>query len=130
MIQYIQVLRLGAVFASGFLRAIRFLEDNWQELCDDLRNGRLNPRITDPLSRTAVLQLLHADPDAADFIASHCSGSSWQGIISRLWPKAKYIEVIVTGTMSQYITTLDYYSGGIPLVCTMYASSECYFGIN
>ncbi|KAJ6361018.1 hypothetical protein OIU77_004948 [Salix suchowensis] len=33
-------------------------------------------------------------------------------------------------TMSQYIPTLDYYSNGLPLVCTMYASSECYFGLN
>ena len=38
--------------------------------------------------------------------------------------------MIVTGTMSQYIPTLDYYSNGLPLVCTMYASSECYFGVN
>ncbi|MED6147822.1 hypothetical protein PIB30_047349 [Stylosanthes scabra] len=32
--------------------------------------------------------------------------------------------------MAQYIPVLDYYSNGLPLVCTMYASSECYFGIN
>ncbi|MBA0550119.1 hypothetical protein Golob_021093 [Gossypium lobatum] len=32
--------------------------------------------------------------------------------------------------MSQYIPTLDYYTSGLPLVCTMYASSECYFGVN
>jgi auxin responsive GH3 family protein len=47
-----------------------------------------------------------------------------------LWPNTKYVDVIVTGTMSQYIPTLDYYSNGLPLVCTMYASSECYFGVN
>lgn len=33
--------------------------------------------------------------------------------------------------MSQYIPTLNYYGNDeLPLVCTMYASSECYFGIN
>ncbi|KAL0387054.1 UNVERIFIED_CONTAM: Indole-3-acetic acid-amido synthetase GH3.2 [Sesamum radiatum] len=32
--------------------------------------------------------------------------------------------------MAQYIPTLDYYSGGLPKACTMYASSECYFGLN
>lgn len=32
--------------------------------------------------------------------------------------------------MSQYIPILDHYSNGLPLVCTMYASSECYFGVN
>jgi auxin responsive GH3 family protein len=32
--------------------------------------------------------------------------------------------------MAQYIPTLDYYSGGLPLVCTMYSSSEGSFGLN
>lgn len=32
--------------------------------------------------------------------------------------------------MAQYIPTLDFFSGGLPLVSTMYASSECYFGLN
>lgn len=66
----------------------------------------------------------------ADFIEAECGKVSWEGIINRLWPNAKYIEVIVTGAMAQYISTLDYYSNGLPLVCTMHASSECYFGLN
>ncbi|GMQ01046.1 hypothetical protein CsSME_00047840 [Camellia sinensis var. sinensis] len=33
------------------------------------------------------------------------------------------------GAMAQYIPTLDYYSG-LPLACTIYATSECYFGLN
>ncbi|KAK4740764.1 hypothetical protein SAY87_024352 [Trapa incisa] len=32
--------------------------------------------------------------------------------------------------MAQYIPTLEFYSGGIPLISVMYGSSECYFGIN
>jgi auxin responsive GH3 family protein len=32
--------------------------------------------------------------------------------------------------MAQYIPTLEFYSGGLPLVSTMYGSSECYLGIN
>ncbi|KVI02219.1 Actin-binding FH2 [Cynara cardunculus var. scolymus] len=125
-----QVLRVGAVFASGFIRAIRFLEKHWSILCEDLRTGTVNPVITDPVVREAVLRILKPDPEMADFVANECSKQSWQGIITRLWPNTKYVDVIVTGTMSQYIPTLDYYSNGLPLVCTMYASSECYFGVN
>ncbi|KAG0479220.1 hypothetical protein HPP92_010078 [Vanilla planifolia] len=32
--------------------------------------------------------------------------------------------------MAQYIPTLELYGDGLPLVCGMYASSECYFGLN
>ncbi|GMN63175.1 hypothetical protein TIFTF001_032254 [Ficus carica] len=125
-----EVLRVGAVFASGFIRAIRFLEKHWPVLCNDIRTGTLNPQISDPAVREAVGKILKTDPKLADFIESECSKDSWQGIITRLWPNTKYVDVIVTGTMSQYIPTLDYYSNGLPLVCTMYASSECYFGVN
>ncbi|OAY28603.1 indole-3-acetic acid-amido synthetase GH3.6 [Manihot esculenta] len=125
-----EVLRVGAVFASGFIRAIRFLEKHWQLLCNDIRTGTVNPQITDPSVREAVMKILKPDPKLADFIETECSRDSWQGIITRLWPNTKYVDVIVTGTMSQYIPTLDYYSNDLPLVCTMYASSECYFGVN
>lgn len=125
-----EVLRVGAVFASGFIRAIRFLEKHWQLLCDDIRTGSVNPQITDPSVRESVMRIIKPNPELADFIESECRKESWKGIITRLWPNTKYVDVIVTGTMSQYIQTLDYYSNGLPLVCTMYASSECYFGVN
>lgn len=124
------VLRLGAVFASGLLRAIRFLQLNWRQLAEDIRTGTLNPRVTDPAIRDCMGQILKPDPELADFVCRECGKDKWEGIITRIWPKTKYLDVIVTGAMAQYIPTLDYYSGGLPLACTMYASSECYFGIN
>ncbi|KAG9445033.1 hypothetical protein H6P81_016373 [Aristolochia fimbriata] len=139
-----QVLRLGAVFASAFLRAVAFLERNWTRFCDDIRSGRLDPSVvTDPACRSAMSDILPApNPILADDIeAAICSGDEedrgggrsvcWKGILPRLWPRAKYIEVVVTGSMSQYIPALEFYTAGkLPLVCTMYASSECYFGVN
>lgn len=127
-----KVMRLGAVFASAFLRAISFLERNWVRFCNDIRNGQLDPLITDPECRTSMSNiLLQPDPLLADEIQNICSRPSWKGILRLLWPRAKYIEAVVTGSMSQYIPALEYYSGGkLPLVGTMYASSECYFGVN
>ncbi|KAL2348349.1 hypothetical protein Fmac_002349 [Flemingia macrophylla] len=125
-----QVLRVGAVFASGLLRAIRFLQLNWQQLAHDIKTGTLNPSITDPSIKQCMSNILQPDPDLADFITNECSGDNWERIIVRIWPNTKYLDVIVTGAMAQYIPTLDYYSGGLPKPCTMYASSECFFGLN
>ncbi|KAE9616831.1 hypothetical protein Lal_00034227 [Lupinus albus] len=125
-----EVLRVGAVFASGFIRAIKFLEKHWVSLCNDIRTGTIYDKITDPSVREAVMKILKPNPKLAAFIEVECKKESWKGIIKRLWPNTKYIDVIVTGTMSQYIPILDNYSNGLPLVCTMYGSSECYFGIN
>uniref|UniRef100_A0A2N9FBN1 Indole-3-acetic acid-amido synthetase GH3.17-like n=1 Tax=Fagus sylvatica TaxID=28930 RepID=A0A2N9FBN1_FAGSY len=131
LVQRDEVLRVGAVFASAFLRAIKFLEENWREMCSNIRTGHVSDWITDPSCRNAVsLILSKPNSDLADLIEHECGTKSWEGIIKKLWPRTKYIEVIVTGSMAQYIPTLEFYSGGLPLVSTMYASSECYFGIN
>ncbi|GLT76686.1 hypothetical protein SLA2020_483310 [Shorea laevis] len=125
-----QVLRVGAVFASGLLRAIRFLQLNWKQLAQDIEMGCLNSKVTDPLVRECMGKILKSDPELAEFVRGECSKENWEGIITRIWPNTKYLDVIVTGAMAQYIPTLDYYSGGLPMACTMYASSECYFGLN
>lgn len=127
-----QVLRLGAVFASGLLRAIRFLQLNWQQLANDIKTGTLSPKITDPDLKGCMGRILKPDPELAEFITQQCARGeeNWEGILTRIWPNTKYLDVIVTGAMAQYIPTLDYYSGGLPMACTMYASSECYFGLN
>ncbi|QCD91374.1 probable indole-3-acetic acid-amido synthetase GH3.1 [Vigna unguiculata] len=125
-----EVLRVGAVFASGLLRAIRFLQLNWDQLAHDIHTGTLNPKVTDPSIRECMSKILNPDPELATFIKNECSGENWERIIVRIWPNTKYLDVIVTGAMAQYIPTLDYYSGGLPKPCTMYASSECFFGLN
>ncbi|CAL4973893.1 unnamed protein product [Urochloa decumbens] len=129
-----EVLRVGAVFASGLLRAIRFLQLHWEELARDIRTGTLSAKVTEPSIREAVAEVLRPDAGLADFVEAVCAGADrdnkWEGIITRVWPNTKYLDVIVTGAMAQYIPTLKYYSGGLPMACTMYASSECYFGLN
>ncbi|XWS68720.1 hypothetical protein CRYUN_Cryun04dG0115900 [Craigia yunnanensis] len=104
LVQREEVLRVGAVFASAFLRAIKFLEDYWKELCSNIRTGHLSDWITDPSCRKVVSLILRKpNSELAELIEHECSTKSWEGIIKKLWPRTKYIEVIVT---------------------------ECYFGIN
>ncbi|KAG7544730.1 GH3 family [Arabidopsis suecica] len=126
-----EVLRLGAVFASGLLRALSFLQNNWKELARDISTGTLSSRIFDPTIKNRMSKILiKPDQELAEFLIGVCSQENWEGIITKIWPNTKYLDVIVTGAMAQYIPTLEYYSGGLPMACTMYASSESYFGIN
>ncbi|KMZ56637.1 GH3 family protein [Zostera marina] len=127
-----EVLRVGAVFASGLLRAIHFLQLHWEELVRDIATASLSEKITDPSVRNSVAGLMCGGPDEelAQFVAMECGVEKWEGIVKRIWPNTKYLDVIVTGAMAQYIPTLEYLSGGLPMACTMYASSECYFGLN
>ncbi|PWA84015.1 GH3 family [Artemisia annua] len=125
-----KVLRVGAVFASGMTRAIRLLISNWKQLACDIETGTLNPKITDPDIRACMSKVLKPDPELARFLTGQCCEGNWEGIINRIWPNTKYLDVIVTGAMAQYIPILEYYSGNLPLISMGYGSSECYFGLN
>ncbi|CAL9238241.1 unnamed protein product [Arabidopsis halleri] len=126
-----EVLRLGAVFPSGLLRAISFLQNNWKELAQDISTGILSSKIFDPAVKNRMSKILtKPDQELAEFLIGVCSQENWEGIITKIWPNTKYLDVIVTGAMAQYIPMLEYYSGGLPIASTIYASSESYFGIN
>ncbi|KAG8642667.1 hypothetical protein MANES_12G109300v8 [Manihot esculenta] len=125
-----EVLRVGAVFASGLLRAIRFLQVNWKQLVEDISSGTLNPKVTDPSVMECMSKILKPKPELAELIVKQCSEENWEGIIKRIWPNTKYLEAIITGAMAQYIPTLEYYSADLPMASTLYASSECYCGLN
>ncbi|KAL6616199.1 hypothetical protein ACP70R_038469 [Stipagrostis hirtigluma subsp. patula] len=125
-----RVLHVGAAFAYGLLLALRFLQHNWEQLAADIEAGTLNSRVTDPSVRGAVAGILKPDPELAQFIRAECSKGDWAGIIMRIWPNTRYLFVAATGSMAQYISTLDFYSGGLPIISTVYGSSECYFGLN
>ncbi|KAL6906521.1 hypothetical protein ACP4OV_004122 [Aristida adscensionis] len=124
------VLRVGAVFGYGLVQAIRFFQRNWEQLAADIGAGELNPRVTDASVLEAVAGFLRPHPELAEFIRKECSTGDWAGIITRIWPNAKYLDTIVTGSMAQYAPTLNYYSGGLPIASVAYGASECEFGLN
>jgi auxin responsive GH3 family protein len=123
---------VGGAFAHGFVKGVRFLEDNWEEMCSNIRTGHLSDWITHVPLRDAISQryLRQPDPALADEIVSQCAGRPWDGILRRLWPGARYILTIVTGSMSQYIPILESYGAGLPIVSHTYVSTECAAGIN
>lgn len=84
--QHQEVFRVGAVFASGFIRAIRFLQKHWIILCRDIRAGTANSQIiTDSSVRNAVMKILKKpNPKLADFIEDECKKESWKGIVSEI----------------------------------------------
>ncbi|WZZ83614.1 hypothetical protein YC2023_104186 [Brassica napus] len=131
LVQRDEVVSVGALFPSVLVQIIRFLEKYWRELCSNIRSGHLSDWITDLSCRDSVSTILgEPNPELADLIENECGQESWQGIVSRLWPKTKCVETIVTGIMAQYIPALEFYSDKLPIVSSIYGSSETFFGLN
>ncbi|OMO63426.1 GH3 auxin-responsive promoter [Corchorus olitorius] len=128
-----EVVSIGSCYISAVVRAIKFLEDHFigKSCASTYRQVMLALGSTTQGCRNAMSLILNSDPKLADSIENICSSSkSWEGIIQKLWPKTKFIDAIATGGMSQFGTSLDFYSGGLPVVSPFYASSEALFGIN
>lgn len=126
-----EVQLIFSTFAHSIVHAFRTLEQVWQDLCEDIREGVVSDRITVPSIRAAVSKLLRPNPELADSIFEKCSRlSNWYGVIPQLWPNAKYVYGIMTGSMIPYMKKLRHYAGNLPLVSGDYGSSEGWIGAN
>nr|CAB3471712.1 unnamed protein product [Digitaria exilis] len=119
-----------SMFGHNLALAFDTLQHVWQDLCRDIRRGGApSPaRVTDPAVRRAV-----PDPDLADEVARRCAalaGDGWYGVFPALWPNAKYVHTIVTGSMEHYVKKLRHYAGGLPVVAMDYGASEGMVGAN
>ncbi|XP_038897040.1 jasmonoyl--L-amino acid synthetase JAR6 [Benincasa hispida] len=120
-----------STFAHSIVHSFRTFEQVWEELCSNIRDGVLSSWVTAPSIRGAMSKLLKPNPELADLIYRKCAGlSNWYGLIPELFPNAKYIYGIMTGSMEPYLKKLRHYGGHLPLMSADYGSSEGWVGAN
>ncbi|KAG9457783.1 hypothetical protein H6P81_002291 [Aristolochia fimbriata] len=130
-----QIRYFDAYFCYLVVGAFRVFESIWEELCADIREGVLsNERVSDPVVRESVSKLLKPNPYLADSIYTKCKvlqSKNWYGVIPELWPQAKFVATIVTGSMEAYAGKLRHYSGDkLGIVSGVYGASEGIVAIN
>ncbi|XP_056689507.1 indole-3-acetic acid-amido synthetase GH3.3-like [Spinacia oleracea] len=127
-----EVVRVDSHFASTLVVVIHFLRDHYSELCDDMSSGTLSSKISDMALRAHMAEhvVKQPEPELAKLVYNACKGENWEGILKKIWPNIKYLDIIITGSMAQYIPILNFYSGGVPIVSLKYTCSEGAFGIN
>ena len=122
---------VSSPFAHNIVQAFRTFEQVWEELCSDIREGVLTSRITVPSIRMVMSKLLKPNPELANIIHKKCIGmNNWYGLIPELFPNAKYIFGIMSGSMEPYIGKLKHYAGELPLVTSIYRASEGFIAAN
>ncbi|XWS54244.1 hypothetical protein CRYUN_Cryun10bG0073900 [Craigia yunnanensis] len=128
-----QVEFITSTFAYSIVQAFSSFEEHWKEICSDIKEGTLSTRITLPRMRKAVLDIISPNPSLASQIEAICEesqSSDWYSLIPKLWPNAKYVYSIMTGSMQPYLKKLRHYAGSLPLVSADYGSTESWIGVN
>ncbi|OEL18362.1 Jasmonic acid-amido synthetase JAR1 [Dichanthelium oligosanthes] len=127
----LQIVQTSYAFRNRLVHAFQTLEEVWEDLCADIRDGVLSEKVTVPSIREAVAKILKPNPELADSIHKKCMGlSNWYGVIPALWPNAKYVYGIMTGSMEPYLKKLRHYAGDLPLISADYGASEGWVGAN
>ncbi|KAK4846070.1 hypothetical protein QYF36_012702 [Acer negundo] len=125
---------ITSTFAYSIVQAFTELEEIWKDICQDIKLGNLSSRITLPRMRQAVLEIISPNPHLASQIEVTCkkleSNLDWFGLVPKLWPNAKYVYSIMTGSMQPYLKRLRHYAGDLPLVSADYGSTESWIGAN
>ena len=125
---------ITSTFAYSIVQAFTAFEELWKELCIDIREGTLSStRIKLPKLRKSVLDIISPNPSLASKIEANCKeleGLDWFGLIPKIWPNAKYVYSIMTGSMQPYLKKLRHYAKDLPLVSADYGSTESWIGAN
>lgn len=75
--------------------------------------------------RAAVEKTLHPNRDLASTIEKECSKEDWEGILPRLFPNAKFVACVLSGSMLQYAPSLQHFSGHLSIISPVHAAAEC-----
>uniref|UniRef100_A0A803QK88 Uncharacterized protein n=1 Tax=Cannabis sativa TaxID=3483 RepID=A0A803QK88_CANSA len=125
---------ITSTFAYSIVQAFISFEEHWKELCADIRQGTLSISvITLPKLRKSVMEIIFPNPSLASKIEACCQeleDLDWHGLIPKIWPNAKYVYSIMTGSMQPYMKKLRHYAKDLPLVSADYGSTESWIGAN
>ena len=118
---------LETIFQYDFLYFFRYIEQNWEELIDIMRSGKIPEEIelSEPIRQK--LSSLTVTKERVDFLESEFR-KGFEGIAKRIWPKVSILGGISNAAFFAEEEMLKTYLGGIPHHRFLYAASECYYG--
>uniref|UniRef100_A0A3P8TE13 GH3 domain containing n=1 Tax=Amphiprion percula TaxID=161767 RepID=A0A3P8TE13_AMPPE len=122
---------LESNFASTVFYAFSALQDRWQELAEDIEQGKVSSALSlEPQVRTRLEALMKPDPERAAQLRSHFQ-EGFRGIAKRLWPHLHLVLAVDSGSNQIYGEMLrENYCKGVPFYSPFYAATEGLIGVN
>eukprot|EP00061_Rhincodon_typus_P009179 g32460.t1 len=116
---------LEANFASTVYHSFTLLQNKWEQLIEDIRLGRVNPKLK--ITSDVRLKLeaqLKPDPQRASELAAEFE-IGFRGIARRVWPHLNLVLSVDSGSHELYGSHLKcFYCQGVPIYSPVYAATE------
>ncbi|CAG5905846.1 unnamed protein product [Menidia menidia] len=122
---------LESNFASTVFYAFTALQDRWQELVEDIAEGKISSALSlDPNVRARLETLMKPDPQRAAQLRGHFQ-EGFKGIARRLWPHLHLVLAVDSGSNQIYGEMLRAnYCEGVAFYSPFYAATEGLIGVN
>ena len=122
---------IGAIVLPCTVSIFKYLESNWQVLCDDIEKGVINDNVVlPPELRKKLEKKIKADPERAALLRREFSKGFDDPICPRIWPQLSWVYGMAGGTMADYIPRIRRYIGpDIPVHRFGYGASEGFFAM-
>ncbi|XP_029953405.1 GH3 domain-containing protein [Salarias fasciatus] len=122
---------LESNFASTVFYAFSALQERWQELVEDIEQGKVSSALSlKPEVRTQLEALMKPDPERAAGLRAHFQ-DGFRGIAKRLWPHLHLVLTVDSGSNQIYGEMLrGNYCEGVPFYSPFYAATEGLIGVN
>ena len=127
---------ITSFFISTLLTTFNILASQWQQMVNDIQEGKLKPSLKlHPRERANLEEAMDGpNPTRAGelrLIFESASASKFKKLVPQLWPSIDQVSVLCGGEFSHYIPHLKYFLGkNISLFSFMYVSSEGLLGVN
>lgn len=125
------VVFINAIYGIVVYEQMRYLESNWEMLCDDIEKGIINQSVQVPeITRNELKKYLKPNPERAAELRSIFEKGFDVPVIPAIWPKYFFTNSIFTGSFAFYIDKLKKYVGeDTPFSYSGYGASECIMAV-
>lgn len=120
----------NATFSSFLLEIMRYIENNWEMLTDDIEHGTLNESVALPPDvRAALGKKRKPDPKRAEELRKIFREGFDKPFAPRVWPRLRYFICVGGASFTTYSEKLKerYFGEGIRFLFLGVSASEGYF---
>ncbi len=126
-----KVSEMNAAYVTVLLELMRYLEANWQELVQDIREGTINEKVSLSFQkREKLIASIEPDPERADALEKEFKKGFEDPILPRIWKKLSLVSAACGASFAPYLKQLQRYTGNdLPVYYHGYTASEAVLGI-
>ena len=124
------VTAIHGIFVNRAVGMFEYIVRYWDELISDIRNGTVSDCFQISDAWKAYLQkALPPDPRRADQLAGLDRAALKDGMLTKIWKKLRYIQLISGSLFQPFSDKLAVFAGDLPVHGFIYAASESNIGV-